>query len=194
MNTNTGCVCNCKDTNLKAIHNLVSELVASGASCVCNCKDTNLKAIHNRSAWRLIAAEVVFATAKILIWKQFTTQAAAIAEVKSCCVCNCKDTNLKAIHNQNGKPSPSMAVVFATAKILIWKQFTTESNVHIYLWGCVCNCKDTNLKAIHNIISVCQQMLLVVFATAKILIWKQFTTTARDRLDNRTLCLQLQRY
>ena len=38
------------------------------------------------------------------------------------------------------------------------------------VYSCVCNCKDTNLKAIHNIIPrivYCQQ---VVFATAKILI------------------------
>ena len=36
--------------------------------------------------------------------------------------------------------------------------------------GCVCNCKDTNLKAIHNPIQINFHRLKVVFATAKILI------------------------
>ena len=35
--------------------------------CVCNCKDTNLKAIHNSAVGDLIGGIVVFATAKILI-------------------------------------------------------------------------------------------------------------------------------
>ena len=36
-------------------------------SCVCNCKDTNLKAIHNLMAKHPAKTTVVFATAKILI-------------------------------------------------------------------------------------------------------------------------------
>ena len=35
------------------------------------------------------------------------------------CVCNCKDTNLKAIHNNDQETRVKVAVVFATAKILI---------------------------------------------------------------------------
>ena len=35
------------------------------------------------------------------------------------CVCNCKDTNLKAIHNKGIKGFKMPKVVFATAKILI---------------------------------------------------------------------------
>ena len=35
------------------------------------------------------------------------------------CVCNCKDTNLKAIHNYNDYLHGQEKVVFATAKILI---------------------------------------------------------------------------
>ena len=35
------------------------------------------------------------------------------------CVCNCKDTNLKAIHNYDYVQSTDEVVVFATAKILI---------------------------------------------------------------------------
>ena len=92
------------------------------------------------------------------------------------CVCNCKDTNLKAIHNYYSENIPLGSVVFATAKILIWKQFTTDRDQNGRANGCVCNCKDTNLKAIHNGKRLFNDSTSVVFATAKILIWKQFTT------------------
>ena len=36
--------------------------------------------------------------------------------------------------------------------------------------SCVYNCKDTNLKAIHNILHVHANYPIVVFTTAKILI------------------------
>ena len=136
--------------------------------CVCNCKDTNLKAIHNSFLYYYYLFIVVFATAKILIWKQFTTLTLGVQQLKSC-VCNCKDTNLKAIHNRD------------------WRRVSTARS-------CVCNCKDTNLKAIHNWGAMWLLWGLVVFATAKILIWKQFTTYQRSFYDYVQLCLQLQRY
>ncbi len=136
---------------------------------------------------------VVFATAKILIWKQFTTRHID-RFFPGCCVCNCKDTNLKAIHNVQAMLVWARIVVFATAKILIWKQFTTwTQGVKLYK-GCVCNCKDTNLKAIHNLFSRIRTHRIVVFATAKILIWKQFTTMSSLNNSTCPLCLQLQRY
>ena len=61
------CVCNCKDTNLKAIHNLDTCNPNLFPGCVCNCKDTNLKAIHNALSGSGLTVPVVFATAKILI-------------------------------------------------------------------------------------------------------------------------------
>ena len=143
--------------------------------CVCNCKDTNLKAIHNHFGVEVKFEQVVFATAKILIWKQFTTYSFYLA-LMSCCVCNCKDTNLKAIHNKPSSKQYLRYVVFATAKILIWKQFTTGCQILPICKRCVCNCKDTNLKAIHNKSTLRRWTIYVVFATAKILIWKQFTT------------------
>ena len=85
-------------------------------------------------------------------------------------------------------------VVFATAKILIWKQFTTTSLIAPVVVSCVCNCKDTNLKAIHNIFLAILWAETVVFATAKILIWKQFTTNGKPVSMDKGLCLQLQRY
>ena len=150
--------------------------------CVCNCKDTNLKAIHNggiRREWRLY---VVFATAKILIWKQFTTAARSLNLYRGC-VCNCKDTNLKAIHNSIPIPCRAFQGCVCNCKDTNLKAIHNSklcSNSH--RWGCVCNCKDTNLKAIHNTSSSISLFASVVFATAKILIWKQFTTLRCDRL------------
>ena len=161
--------------------------------CVCNCKDTNLKAIHNIVAILSISPIVVFATAKILIWKQFTTLLSHFG-VEVSCVCNCKDTNLKAIHNMEYEKEKKSIVVFATEKILIWKQFTTFMQTIDPEKSCVCNCKDTNLKAIHNRTFWPLPYRPVVFATAKILIWKQFTTTLQTKSFPKPLCLQLQRY
>ena len=149
-------------------------------SCVCNCKDTNLKAIHNTFSVTRGRNKVVFATAKILIWKQFTTKRNSF-DLSFSCVCNCKDTNLKAIHNGNAVVKKSFSVVFATAKILIWKQFTTKKVAWNVIARCVCNCKDTNLKAMHNLVGQTFLANGVVFATAKILIWKQFTTSRHSK-------------
>ncbi len=99
------------------------------------------------------------------------------------CAIHCKDTNLKAIHNQRCWCSPWASDVQYTAKIQIWKQFTTADEWQFPVIG-MCNtlqrykfesnsqlhggngqvnntCKDTNLKAIHNHqqhFSFCQQM------------------------------------
>ena len=171
--------------------------------CVYLCKDTNLKAIHNQIGSATSRRMVVFTYAKIQIWKQFTTErnsqdkqrklclpmqrykfesnsqliAATYGRCQGC-VYLCKDTNLKAIHNTPPRDNFSNKVVFTYAKIQIWKQFTTyflifhnefrlclpmqrykfESNSQLIRFWCVkCPCcvylcKDTNLKAIHNIL------------------------------------------
>ena len=119
-----------------------------------------------------------------------------------CCVSHCKDTKLKAIHNLSEAVKSAQKVVFHTAKIQNWKQFTTtlqktshhvvlcftlqrykiESNSQhldeavIRFTGCVSHCKDTKLKAIHNYLCVIHTVYHVVFHTAKIQNWKQFTT------------------
>ncbi len=41
------CVIPCKDTNLKAIHNVDPMMITQALGCVIPCKDTNLRAIHN---------------------------------------------------------------------------------------------------------------------------------------------------
>ena len=66
------------------------------------------------------------------------------------CFCKCKDTKLKAIHNTEKKYNLRIIVVFANAKILNWKQFTTTDESTEVQDSCFCKCKDTKLKAIHN--------------------------------------------
>ena len=215
------------------------------ASCVSHCKDTKLKAIHNYREVCPIQADVVFHTAKIQNWKQFTTVVAALyadnmlcftlqrykiesnsqqdsffSENRRGCVSHCKDTKLKAIHNTFALRQITALVVFHTAKIQNWKQFTThgskgrtcqplcftlqrykiESNsqrkpsVKRQANGCVSHCKDTKLKAIHNYWTYRVAKAEVVFHTAKIQNWKQFTTYVHDLRIGTMLCFTLQRY
>ena len=92
------------------------------------------------------------------------------------CLLSCKDTNLKAIHNQSMLQQLQIEDVFYLAKILIWKQFTTYARDTWCSYGCLLSCKDTNLKAIHNYGAAIFDGQEDVFYLAKILIWKQFTT------------------
>ena len=144
--------------------------------CLLSCKDTNLKAIHNVLFDGHQSLRVVFYLAKILIWKQFTTSLGVEFKLY-CCLLSCKDTNLKAIHNILTRTDKFYEVVFYLAKILIWKQFTTHNCINACGKSCLLSCKDTNLKAIHNRSIGSERGLWVVFYLAKILIWKQFTTT-----------------
>ena len=187
----------------------------------------------------------MFYTAKIQNWKQFTTglfnhlssfslcftlqrykiesnsqRFIMFTNLECCCVLHCKDTKLKAIHNTSPQEVTISLVVFYTAKIQNWKQFTTiihlfiinqrlcftlqrykiESNSQRFLgyWPCtsccVLHCKDTKLKAIHNSFVFHKQSMLVVFYTAKIQNWKQFTTLWSQNVRYAPLCFTLQRY
>ena len=60
--------------------------------------------------------------------------------------------------------------------------------------SCFCKCKDTKLKAIHNLQSTSIHRAIVVFANAKILNWKQFTTEKENIKYASMLFLQMQRY
>ena len=111
-----------------------------------------------------------------------------------CCVSHCKDTKLKAIHNARFYNWNTFSVVFHTAKIQNWKQFTTTCN-SCNVWSCcVSHCKDTKLKAIHNKFNTCTLNQIVVFHTAKIQNWKQFTTEIVGISISERLCFTLQRY
>ena len=132
----------------------------------------------------------------------------------------CKDTILKAIHNLPLQSGWIAIVVTDIAKILFWKQFTTanwnarkrdwlslilqryyfESNSQHRLnnmlkrIGCHWYCKDTILKAIHNLTMFIKDWNFVVTDIAKILFWKQFTTGYKYAETDRKLSLILQRY
>ena len=73
-------------------------------------------------------------------------------------------------------------IVLATAKIHILKQFTTAARLQREAKHCACYCKDTHFEAIHNGIFIPMIVPLIVLATAKIHILKQFTTTKRTTL------------
>ena len=176
------------------------------ACCVSHCKDTKLKAIHNYKVYLHLNCNVVFHTAKIQNWKQFTTQSEVIRRSEGlcftlqrykiesnsqlslpspyyflCCVSHCKDTKLKAIHNEWRCFWLLWRVVFHTAKIQNWKQFTT-STIFLVLSGELCFTLqrykiESNSQLLFCYYSFCH----VVFHTAKIQNWKQFTTGRRIR-------------
>ena len=92
--------------------------------CVTKYKDTNLKAIHNSNSKIQNYIAVVLLSTKIQIWKQFTTDDVGFIE-RHGCVTKYKDTNLKAIHNEEHTHMLFRDVVLLSTKIQIWKQFTT---------------------------------------------------------------------
>ncbi len=59
---------------------------------------------------------------------------------------------------------------------------------------CVCNRKGTNFSAIHNISLRVVFIVFVVYATAKVLIFQQFTTDSTKAATAVMLCMQPQRY
>ena len=192
-----------------------------------------------------ILKKIVLATAKIHILKQFTTKFLGVRlnsllclllqrytfwsnSQRSAppngsrwyCACYCKDTHFEAIHNLWNKGATLEAIVLATAKIHILKQFTTELERYIHMCGlclllqrytfwsnsqpvrqlstsaayCACYCKDTHFEAIHNAESGRKRRSTIVLATAKIHILKQFTTYLSEVGSSLVLCLLLQRY
>ena len=105
-------------TTCESIHNTLCR-------CIWLCKDTNLKANHNirtRWMWNRVG---VYDFAKILIWKQITTFVRYYSLILWC-IWLCKDTNLKANHNSIEQSMHDIYGVYDFAKILIWKQITTE--------------------------------------------------------------------
>ena len=110
------------------------------------------------------------------------------------CACYCKDTHFEAIHNRELTPPTMTAIVLATAKIHILKQFTTSGSFISWATYCACYCKDTHFEAIHNFLEKPSSSGVIVLATAKIHILKQFTTEIVSVRLFLWLCLLLQRY
>ena len=150
--------------------------VAKGScSCCCYRKGTNFQANHNKRSTRSCANTVVVATAKVQIFKQITTVRCNCTRKCRCC-CYRKGTNFQANHNgrwthgvshlllllpQRYKfssksqrislfPVP-VSVVVATAKVQIFKQITTGSNIYYSFFCCCCYRKGTNFQANHNV-------------------------------------------
>ena len=73
--------------------------------------------------------------------------------------------------------SKEKKIVLATAKIHILKQFTTQKAQKAQAANCACYCKDTHFEAIHNDLCAGTGRHMIVLATAKIHILKQFTTS-----------------
>ena len=61
------------------------------------------------------------------------------------------------------------------------------------LMSCLCPCKDSTFKAIHNYLDTDGMQVGVVSAPAKIVLLKQFTTSLVSSSAHRWLSLPLQR-
>ena len=161
--------------------------------CACYCKDTHFEAIHNSSWSSFNLFKLCLLLQRYTFWSN-SQRLSVIYDVSIYCACYCKDTHFEAIHNSVAVDTVAYHIVLATAKIHILKQFTTVSlSVSLVLY-CACYCKDTHFEAIHNPQSIFGTKMLIVLATAKIHILKQFTTPIRRLSQRFRLCLLLQRY
>ena len=84
------------------------------------------------------------------------------------CVSHCKDTKLKAIHNQRGDLRINALLCFTLQRYKIESNSQHRGKLGLTIISCVSHCKDTKLKAIHNYREVCPIQADVVFHTAKI--------------------------
>ena len=137
-------------------------------NCACYCKDTHFEAIHNTFGVTLSRTQIVLATAKIHILKQFTTSA-------------CRYT-------------PWQKLCLLLQRYTFWSNSQRFCSFTFQNVNCACYCKDTHFEAIHNCNVGEKVFIWIVLATAKIHILKQFTTTRQSRARRRKLCLLLQRY
>ena len=164
-----------------------------------------LKQFTTAYLWCLRGCLIVLATAKIHILKQFTTCPHDIISTLELCLLLQRYT-FWSNSQQDLLQVSSRAIVLATAKIHILKQFTTVKLIEQYssllclllqrytFWSnsqprtlkhstamdCACYCKDTHFEAIHNTRITGSQASSIVLATAKIHILKQFTTVRHD--------------
>ena len=101
-------------------------LTASNAfSCFQYGKGSKMKANHNDIGAPPPADKVVSSTAKVVKWKQITTSDGNSGGGGSCFQYG-KGSKMKANHNHNSIWMRSMVVVSSTAKVVKWKQITTQ--------------------------------------------------------------------
>ena len=162
-------------------------------NCACYCKDTHFEAIHNYLCVFMMVREIVLATAKIHILKQFTTKAVVMSGHRHC-ACYCKDTHFEAIHNLYAEGHPAGQLCLLLQRYTFWSNSQRSRLYRLIFRHCACYCKDTHFEAIHNRLRVTTTPTTIVLATAKIHILKQFTTGQRRKTIYWRLCLLLQRY
>ena len=173
------CVIRYKDTNLKAIHNSLAHNLHWQVAVSSDTKIQIWKQFTTHFVGTLRALQLCHPIQRYKF--ESNSQRAVYCINAGCrCVIRYKDTNLKAIHNAPACTSCSWGAVSSDTKIQIWKQFTTTSGSETFwnqlchpiqrykfesnsqrisrAWslknGCVIRYKDTNLKAIHNMITL----------------------------------------
>ena len=101
------------------------------------------------------------------------------------CLWYCKDIHLEANHNHSLTASFISVVAYDIAKIYIWKQITTTTQVQqsIERLLMILQRYTFGSKSQHNGYHV--QELNVAYDIAKIYIWKQITTLSRYLRKNR---------
>ena len=153
--------------------------IVPSSGCIIRYKDTNLKAIHNKGLALIAALKVVLSDTKIQIWKQFTTfppyvklypllyypiqrykfesnsQRSSIDFISSDgCIIRYKDTNLKAIHNSICSHCLWMRLYYPIQRYKFESNSQLSASSPSSPSGCIIRYKDTNLKAIHNVVAL----------------------------------------
>ena len=72
-----------------------------------------------------------------------------------CCVLHCKDTKLKAIHNEYLWKLLQLELCFTLQRYKIESNSQHKELLKRHRRSCVLHCKDTKLKAIHNTFDKC---------------------------------------
>ena len=144
-------------------------------SCSLWSKVTKLKANHNISDILVWVNRAVPYGAKLLNWKQITTTSYEYSSPFRCSLWS-KVTKLKANHNTCDALIFSLIAVPYGAKLLNWKQITTNARVFGNACGCSLWSKVTKLKANHNSSETNSLRSQAVPYGAKLLNWKQITT------------------
>ena len=161
--------------------------------CACYCKDTHFEAIHNVtvmwSSWRRLCLLLQ----RYTFWSNSQHQRGC-AEEGTDCACYCKDTHFEAIHNQPVVTSDLISLCLLLQRYTFWSNSQRNAGTLQCKKHCACYCKDTHFEAIHNRWTSIILLLLIVLATAKIHILKQFTTFQILKSSWFLLCLLLQRY
>ena len=204
------CACYCKDTHFEAIHNLLNRRLLLDRIVLATAKIHILKQFTTCGNIDINLLTLCLLLQRYTFWSNSQLLTLLSMFVRNC-ACYCKDTHFEAIHNFDRHDCCLSWIVLATAKIHILKQFTTfqpilcdylslclllqrytfwSNSQPLSVWTnfllyCACYCKDTHFEAIHNTAATRNGSTLIVLATAKIHILKQFTTYGEWQWNDR---------